>query len=173
MKWYLGIFLFFLFLIQGSVLQWLLPQAWGSTFVIVPQLVLNGIVAMALYLEEQEVLLFGFGFGLLHDIVYGPAIGIGALSMTVAAWGSSLVAREFPPLEWLFGLAAFLVQSGYFLMVYGWFLLFDFTSVPFPEALFLQILPSVLFNALLGYPVYKGVALLLRKRRDASIQLFR
>ncbi|WP_164491658.1 rod shape-determining protein MreD [Staphylospora marina] len=169
----LALFLFFVFLLEGSLAVWLLPQTWGSPFVVMPQWVLPGIVAAAEDLDERALMLTGAGFGLLHDIVYGPAIGIHAFCTGAAAWLSAKAAREFPPVGWLTGLTAASVLFVWFLMVYGWMVLFGFTAVSFDEALFFHIMPSVLFDAVTGYPVSKGVSMLLPGKRNLPIQLFR
>lgn len=172
MRGFFFCFFFFLFLIQGSVLQLLLPQAWGSSFVVIPQLVLSGIAMLSLYGDEQEVLLFGFGFGLLHDIVYGPALGISAFSTTLTAYVAVLISRYFPPHPWIAGLTGMIVQFIHLLTVYGWLRLFDFTQMSFFPAFSYHIIPSVLFNLVCGFPIYFLISRIYRKNEKNTIQLF-
>ncbi|SEN34387.1 rod shape-determining protein MreD [Lihuaxuella thermophila] len=172
MRVFVVCFLFFLFLIQGSVLQWLLPQAWGTSFVVIPQLVLSGIVMLSLYGDEQMAVLFGFGFGLLHDIVYGPAWGISAFSTALTAYAAVLVSRHFPPYPWIAGLTNMVVQWIHLFIIYGWFRLFDFTQMPFFPAISYHIIPSVLFNVVCGFPIYFLISRIYRKNEQNTIQLF-
>lgn len=141
-------FLFFLFLLEGSVLQLVLPQAWGSHFVVVPLLVLSGIISISMHMETNRVLWTAFSFGLLHDIVYGPAIGISTFSMVLIAWGTAWISRHFSPESWMgLGVVA-TMQLGYLFLIYGWYQLFDFTRVPLMEAIQFHMLPSLGFNFL-------------------------
>jgi rod shape-determining protein MreD len=172
MKKILAALLFFLFLLEGSVLQWLLPQAWGSRFVIIPQLVVSGIVSMAFWLREREVLLFGIGFGLLHDVVYGPALGIHAWTTGLVALGAARAAREFPPEHWIADLIAIAAQTIHLLTVYGWERMFDLTYQPFAEVLIHQIFPSVMFNVTCGTLLFHLISWICRKRKDSSVSLF-
>lgn len=165
-------FLFFLFLLQGSVFQLLLPQAWGSPFVVVPQLVLNAIVVLSLYLHERDGLLFGFVFGLLHDLVYGPALGISAFTTALVAYVTALVGKQFPPSLWIAGMTATLAQFSYLFIIYSWYRLFDFTQMPFLPAFTTHIVPSIIFNVSFGYPIYWWVSRIYQKHRPHTIQLF-
>ncbi len=173
MRGFFFCFLLFLFLIQGSVLQLLLPQAWGSSFVVIPQLVLSGIVMLSMYRDEQEVYLFGFGFGLLHDIIYGPALGISALSTTFTAYVAVLISRYFPPHPGTGGLTNLIVQFIHLIIIYGWLCLFDFTQMSFFPAFSYHIIPSVLFNFVCGIPIYFLISRIYRKNGKNTIQLFR
>ncbi|MBA4496156.1 rod shape-determining protein MreD [Paenactinomyces guangxiensis] len=172
MKRFFAGFLFFLFVMEGSVFQLLLPQAWGSSFVIIPQLVVSGIVVLSLYLKEQQAVLFGVGFGFLHDIVYGPALGIFAFSTGLTAWGTVHISRLFPPYPWIAGLIAILAQLSHLLLIYGWYRLFDFTQMPFFPSLFAHILPSVFFNIVWGFPIYQFMSWIYNKNKRNTIQLF-
>jgi rod shape-determining protein MreD len=151
------------------VFQWLLPQAWGSTFVIVPQLVVSGIIAISLYLPKRYVLSFSFIFGLLHDMVYGPALGISAVTLPLVAYGTYLVSRYIPPFQWVAGVVTAWGQLIYLTMIYGWYRLFDFTQMPFFPSFWNHIIPSTLFNVLLGYPIFKVIHWIYQKKRNRSI----
>lgn len=146
--------LFFFFLLEGSALQQLLPQAWGSPFVIVPLLVLSGVVSISMHIQDSFVLWIAFGFGLLYDIVYGPAIGITTFVMVCITLFTQWLTQSFSPETWLGACVMAMMQLTYLLLIYGLYQLFDFTRVPFSEALWYHILPSVLFNVLVAYLIY-------------------
>ncbi len=54
MKKYFVAFLSFLFILEGSKLQLLLPQSWGSTFVMIPALVVSGLISISFYLPPAK-----------------------------------------------------------------------------------------------------------------------
>ncbi|MBA4602719.1 rod shape-determining protein MreD [Thermoactinomyces mirandus] len=169
MKKYFVAFLSLLFLLEGSQLQWLLPQSWGSPFVIVPQLVVSGIVAISFYLPRRYVLLISFVFGLLHDIVYGPAIGIQSFTLPLVAYGAYLLSGTFSLYQWIAGMTLLLGQLSCFLVTYGWYRLFGFTDVSFSYAFWIHMVPSVMFNLLVGYPIYRLIRWIYQKKRTRSV----
>jgi rod shape-determining protein MreD len=162
-------FLFLLFILEGSVFQWLLPQAWGSTFIVIPQLVVSGMIAISLYLPRRYVLLLSFFFGLLHDVVYGPALGISAITLPLVAYGTYRMAAHVPPFQWVAGVLTAWGQLIYLILIYGWDRLFDFTDVPVVLAMWNYIIPSTLFNVIIGYPIFKVIHLIYQKKRNRSI----
>ncbi|WP_154986116.1 rod shape-determining protein MreD [Laceyella tengchongensis] len=162
-------FLLILFLLEGSVFQLLLPQAWGSTFVVIPQLVVSGIIVISLYLPKRYVLMFAFSFGLLHDIVYGPAWGVTAFTLAAVAYGTYLLANHFPPFVWIVGVAIVVGQCCYTLLVYGWYRLFGFTNMPFLFSFMTHIVPTLVFNAISAYPIFRFIHYVYMKKRNRQV----
>lgn len=166
-------FLFFLFILEGSLLQLVLPQALGSSYVFIPQLLFNGIILLSLYLKRQEVFFYCLGFGLFYDFIYGPAIGIYTFTTIWTAFGVSWIAKRFPPVLWVVALTTILAQGVHLCIYYGWLRLFDFTKLTFLPALFNQIIPSVFFNLVMIYPIYLFIRWILHKYQHKSVQLYR
>ncbi|KFZ41164.1 MULTISPECIES: rod shape-determining protein MreD [Thermoactinomyces] len=169
MKKYFVAFLSFLFILEGSKLQLLLPQSWGSTFVMIPALVVSGLISISFYLPRRYVLLISFIFGLFHDIVYGPAIGIKAFTFPLVAYGTYLLSGAFSLYQWIAGITFFLGQSAYFIILYGWYWLFGFAKMDFSYAFWLHIVPSILLNLLLAYLIHQPIRWIYQKKRNRSI----
>ncbi len=69
-----------LFLLEGTVMPWLIPEGYGSR--IIPHFVFVIVMYSALYGTRHRALLLGAGFGLLQDIIYyGHLIGANAFIM--------------------------------------------------------------------------------------------
>ncbi|GGE18574.1 hypothetical protein GCM10011571_20620 [Marinithermofilum abyssi] len=153
-RWILGLFLSFLFFLEGAAAQGVLPQAWGSPLVFIPQFAVSGIILLALYNGRYEGLAWGFVFGLLYDIVYGQVIGVHAFSTAVVGYVAGSIPRHIKlgPLVAL--LVTGLGQAGHLLLTYGWYRLFGITHMAWNEAVFFHVAPSVLFNAAAAFPVY-------------------
>lgn len=162
-------FLFITFLFEGSVFQLLLPQAWGSNFVVIPQLVVSGVIVISLYLPKRYVLIFAISFGLLHDIVYGPAWGITAFTLALVAYGTYMLANHFPPFTWIVGVAVVVGQLGFTLLIYGWYRLFGFTEMPFLYSFVTHILPTLVFNAIAAYPIFRFIHYIYVKKRNRQV----
>jgi rod shape-determining protein MreD len=113
--------------------------------------------------------LISFIFGLLHDIVYGPALGISAITLPLVAYGTYRLAAYVPPFQWVAGVLTAWGQLIYLILIYGWDRLFDFTDLPVFLSLWNYIIPSTLFNVLIGYPIFKIIHLIYQKKRNRSI----
>ena len=87
--------LFIFFLIEGTIFQVFVPDAWGYSFTIVPRFVLVGIVFIGLYLGKNTGLLFGLIFGILYDIIYTNMIGVYTLSMGMVGFIAGLASGYF------------------------------------------------------------------------------
>lgn len=166
-------FLFFLFVLEGSLLQLVLPQAMGSSYVVVPQLVINGIILLTLYINKKDIFFYSFAFGLFYDLIYGPAIGIYTFTTIWMAFGVSWIAKHFPPVPWVITLTTLLAQWMHLCIYYGWLRLFEFTKLPFWPILLKQIFPSVFFNMVMIYPIYLLIRWILYKYQHKSVQLYR
>lgn len=67
--------LFVLFIAEGTILPWLLPDSWHSRMV--PNFVYVVILFVSVYYSRHTALVLGIVFGLIHDVVfYGFIIGI-------------------------------------------------------------------------------------------------
>ncbi|WP_207903228.1 rod shape-determining protein MreD [Hazenella coriacea] len=166
-------FLFFLFILEGSLLQLMLPQSMGSSYVVVSQLVFNGMILLSLYLQKREVFFYSLGFGLFYDLIYGPAIGIYTFTTIWTAFGVCWVAKRFPPVPWVITLTTLLAQWIHLSLYYGWLRLFDLTNQSLFPTLFNSIIPSVFFNLIMMYPIYLFIHWILYKYQHKSVQLYR
>lgn len=163
------VFLFFLLVLEGTVLQWVLPQAWGSTVVIVPQLVVAGVVILSLFRGEWTGLRYGFGFGLLYDVVYGPAVGMHTFTMAAVGYFSGLISRQFTPGSIVSFLITSLSLAVHLIMTFGLFRLFGLTNMDWGQAIVYHIAPSVVFNAVAALPIDRVLRWLVRKMDVRSL----
>jgi len=74
--------------LQGS----LFPLLWPSAYQPDPLLVL--VISLSILLGEKRGSLLGLGAGLLQDILFGPALGLFALTKGVVAYLAGFAARE-------------------------------------------------------------------------------
>lgn len=77
--------LFLLFIVQGTLLPWLLPNVWQMR--IIPNLVFIVILFVTIYHHRHTALILGLSFGMLHDVVfYGRILGAHSFAMGVSAY---------------------------------------------------------------------------------------
>ncbi|PTM58264.1 rod shape-determining protein MreD [Desmospora activa] len=167
--WFLIGLLSFLFLLEGTVFQMLVPQAWGSQLVWIPQLVVSGIIILSLYRGRREGLVYGFSFGLLQDLVYGQAIGIYAFSTAAVGYLIGQTSRQFLSGPTVALLATGVGQLFHLLISYAWFRLFDLTRIGWEEAFLYHILPSALLNMVVAFPIYKSIQWIYHRYHPRSV----
>ncbi|GJM79272.1 hypothetical protein HMSSN139_17680 [Paenibacillus sp. HMSSN-139] len=67
-KLILYLLMFLLFILEGTLVPWLVPSAWQSR--IAPHLVYVVILYFSVYENRHSGLILGLVFGILHDIVF-------------------------------------------------------------------------------------------------------
>lgn len=155
-KWVLvTLALLLLFVMESSLLPWLIPSQWRSELMIYPKPMLSGILYISIFTNRRIGALYGFGFGLLQDIVfYGHMIGPNAFSFAFSAYLAGLALR--PRLAAL--LPAMFVQMLalllYELSTYSIYRLFQVFEAPFGWAFSQGMLPSVLMSLFLALAMY-------------------
>ena len=154
--------IFALFLLEGTVLPWLIPEVWQTQVLIAPQLVLVAVLYVSLLANRHFALALGFGFGLLHDFIfYGPMIGTYSFSIGITVY---LVGLAFHRTPVRIVTSLFFIGIGLFLFEfihYGLYRLFNLVTVSFQWTLLHKILPGMLFNLLFALIVYVPVRKLL------------
>jgi rod shape-determining protein MreD len=154
-----------LFLLEGTVIKWLLPDAWQSHVYVVPHFVLVVILFIGLYMNRHYALVYGMIFGLLQDIVYYEhALGLYAFTIGLTGYMAGLVARWFP----FRGLSAVaMIVCGsllYELLLYGLYrYLLNVVSVDIGWTFMYKMLPSLLFNLGFALLIYIPIGKLLEQ----------
>jgi rod shape-determining protein MreD len=155
------IVMFLLFLLEGTVVQALVPDAWGLPWTVVPRFVLIGIVFAGLYAGRRKALYFGLFFGLLYDIVYTDIIGVYAFSMGITGYLAALSSQYFHQNWLLVFINVILVIFCNEWLTYGLYHLFHIAAVDVGNLMIYQILPTVLFNALFALFIFRPMSKLL------------
>jgi rod shape-determining protein MreD len=147
---------FGLFLLQGTIVHWILPAAWQSPQVYVsPNFTLMIVIFMGLFLHRHYALFYGLFFGLMQDFIYyGHMIGPQSFAIGLVGYVAGLVPRRQSSLILytliLLGLGELMFEH----INYGLNRLFSVTSTTYQYALVHFMLPSMLFNMLFGLAVY-------------------
>lgn len=154
--------LFLLFIIQGTVLPWLIPDPWAMR--IVPDLVFIVLLFVTVYHHRHTALVLGLCFGMLHDIVfYGRIIGAHSFAMGVSAYLIGLVFQAprapLPMMMSIVLLGSLLYDS----ILFGIYTIFKLNSEPYNWALMHYMLPTMLVHFALGLMMYIPVRRQLEK----------
>ncbi|WJH32544.1 rod shape-determining protein MreD [Paenibacillus aurantius] len=160
----LTLVLFVLFLIEGTWLKWIIPPEWQENVIVAPHLLLTAVLLIGIYVNRHTALLYGAGFGLLHDIVYyGPMIGPYCLCMGLLGYAAGLISfRSYSSIL----TSMFLVTVGNFAfewLIYGIYRVFQVIHTDVNRIFLYQMLPSILINLLFALVIYVPMRRLLEK----------
>ncbi len=149
----LVLLLFLLFIVQGTILPWLIPDVWQMR--IIPNLVLIVILFVTVYHHRHTALILGLSFGMLHDIVfYGRIIGAHSFTMGLTAYLLGLLFQipraPLPLMMTVILLGSLLGDS----MLFGIYSVFNLNQEPYSWALMNHMLPTMLFHFAIGLILY-------------------
>jgi len=142
-----------LFLIEHSVMPWVIPEAWIGR--IVPHFVFVFVLYAALYRSRHTALLLGMAFGIVQDIVfYGHLLGVHCFSMGICGYltGLLLENRRAPLMMALsvIGMGSLLYDGITFLIYRA----FQLTSLLYADALMVYMMPSLFLQLGFALAVY-------------------
>jgi rod shape-determining protein MreD len=154
--WILVSFVLFLFfLMESSLLPWLIPTEWRSELLVYPKLVLAGIIFISLFKNRRVGLVYGLAFGLLQDVIfYGHMIGVNSFTYGLSAYMAGLWIR--PNQIGIF--AVFILQLSALLLyetsTYALYRLFSIYDADFAWVFINGMLPSMLISLFLALALY-------------------
>lgn len=151
---FLGLLL--LFLLEGTLMEWVIPDSWQNRVMIAPHLVLTGVVLAAIFINRYQGLAYALFFGFLQDFIYyGHALGVYSFCMGLVGYLSGSLLRRAHKGIAVSLMAVAIASLAYDSLLYAIYYFFlRVTTVDF-EWMFLHfILPSMLFNTLLATLLY-------------------
>lgn len=147
------VIVFFLFLIEGGMMPWLLPNLQSAQ--ISPHLALTIIILYGLYVHRHAALALGLVFGFLHDLLYySYMLGMFTFAMGLTGYTAGLIPKKSNPGY----VSAMLLTSGCLLffesIIETLYMLFRIAREPVAWTLLHKVLPSVAFNSLFALIIY-------------------
>jgi len=164
--------LFVCFIVEGTLMEWIIPGLWQSQIYVVPHLVLTCVLYIALFQNRYLALTYGLAFGILQDInYYGHALGVHSFSMGLVGYAVGLAFRGVRPGLVMCMLAMALGNLFYDALVYGIYAFFLHVTRATPEWTFVrQMLPSMLISLLFALLLYVPVRKWLETRQTTRQQ---
>jgi len=154
--------LLLVFMLEGTLLQLLVPAIWQSKVMVSPQLILIAVLYISVFLGRHRGALYGLGFGMLHDIVYyGPMLGTFAFGMGLSAYLVGWLAQRTRG-----GLLSSLLLIAFGNLVFLWthygiYRVFQITHNEVEQTFLYQMVPSLLVDLLIALAIYVPMRKLL------------
>jgi len=148
-----------LFLLESSLMPWLLPASVGGMQLgIAAHFAFVIILYIGIYLNRRLALGMAFAIGLLHDILfYGHVLGAYTFSMCLTTYVIFMLLRD-THVSWYTGLGSItLGVLAFDYIVFGLYTLFQITTVSpwwyFVHAALPSLLLNMIFASVIYYPV--------------------
>ncbi|KHF33548.1 rod shape-determining protein MreD [Paenibacillus sp. P1XP2] len=148
-KQVLLLLLFLLFILEGTLIPWILPGSWQN--IPSPNLVFIVLLFVSIYHNRHTALVLGIIFGMLHDVVfYGDMIGTYSLVMGFSTYIMGFIFRvrraPMPVMMTVVILGSLLFDS----MLYAIYRLFSLTQLTYDWNLLHHILPDLVLHFVFG-----------------------
>ena len=155
--------LFLLFILEGTVFQFLSVDYFYSLVTIVPHFVLVMIIFISIFQDKRRGLIIGLLFGLLYDVVYGKMIGVNLMGMALIGYFSGWMIQYFQrslPLYVLIETIGILAFEVYY---FGTLRLFHLIDLSFEWAFIQVMLPTVILNGIFAILLFKPLQFLVEE----------
>lgn len=167
-KW-LWLILLGLFILEGTLLQWIIPEVWQSKVYVAPHFILVIVLYIGLYVDRHTALVYGLVFGLLQDFMYySPMLGPISFAMGLTGYLAGLTHRRLFSNIAVSMLVIGLGNLFFEWILYGLYRVFQVTHLDLQWAFFHQMLPSMLINLLFALIVYVPVRKLFESMQSVS-----
>lgn len=143
------------------------------TAYLVPRFLILYLIFISIYYNRKRAIIYGLIFGLLYDVFYIDIIGLYSvlypLVCFIAGWSIKFIHQHLL----ITTVLAVLLVAGMEFLLYEFFLLIDFTAMPFMVFLNGRLLPTIganlLFLLMLGWAFkYLIDARLLERERSMT-----
>lgn len=157
-RYWLWLICFFLFIIESTIMEWMIPTQWSSTIHIAGRLVVVVLIYTSLFVDRYFALALGLVYGLLQDVIfYVYMIGLYTFGMGTLAYFNGLAFRrvhlDFLSIQGIVILGLIVFE----LYVFSIYSLFGITEQSLLDAFKMNILPSTLcsfaFSVLIYVPI--------------------
>jgi rod shape-determining protein MreD len=158
-----------LFILEGTLLQWIIPGVWQSKVYVAPHFILVIVLYIGLYVNRHSALMYGLIFGLLQDIMYySPMLGPISFAMGLTGYLAGLTHRRIYSNIVVSMIVIAFGNLFFDFIIYGLYRLFQITHLNLQWVFFHQILPSMLINLLFALLVYVPVRKLFESIQSAQ-----
>ncbi|GLC88430.1 rod shape-determining protein MreD [Lysinibacillus piscis] len=162
-----------LFLLEPELAMLSPIEIHGDIYYLVPRFLILYLIFISIYYSRQRAVMYGLFFGVLYDVFYIDIIGLySVLYPLVCFVAGSIVKVIHQHLVVTTSVSVILVAILEFIL-YQFFYLIDFTTIPLAVFLQSRLLPTIIANALflmiLGWAFrYLIHARVLQRAREVS-----
>lgn len=144
--------LFFIMLLDGSIMSILTYSLGSENFQISPQFTLIVVTLFAVYsLEDSNVFWSSLFIGFIYDAYYTSILGVNLFLFPAIVVLTRTVIKKFPMNFYTVWLWLLIVYSLYTHFIYALYYLLNIHNDSYFNFIIQSYIPSLLFNAFLGF----------------------
>lgn len=163
--WFIPI-VWIIFILEGTLFQWLIPSDVKITAGISPHIVLIVLLYIAIFLSHYMAVVLGLIFGLLHDFTYyGHMIGPFGFGLAVTAYFAGFITArsKLTLLSTMSVISLSILLFEHFL--YGVYALFQVIDYSYKWTIIHIILPNTIFHLLFALAIYIPIRSIIDKMK--------
>lgn len=150
----LFLFLFFLFIIQGTVMTVFSPEWFGYQIAMIPHFVMVVVIYIAIFVNRGLALKYGIIFGLMIDLIYTSVLGVYGFGIGLTVYLISYLSKVF---HMNLIVVLFVCMVGVSLLeceVYGIYSLIGLAKQPFLSFVEGRLPPTAILNGVFSIIVF-------------------
>lgn len=167
LRFLLPIIVFILFIIEGTVMQIIAPDRFGSEFIIIPRFAFVIVIVIAIFFGRTTGTIYGLILGLFQDIIYTHVLGVYIFSMALITYLLGFSFKIFQKNLLLLTITAIFGTILLDYLVYGIYSMVGITTLPHERFFYERLLPSLVVNSvfliIFAYPLRKLLVFLQNK----------
>lgn len=146
------------FILQGTLFQYF------SIFGVVPNTTLVIIVCFALFSNKNKGAIYGFVIGIMHDMLYGQALGVYALIYMLIGYFIGLINRKVFKDNLIISFFITAIATFFYILVNITLIYVLRHDIALSDLPILSIIIQVLYNSIISIFVYLYVFKLYKKK---------
>ncbi|MCT8137519.1 rod shape-determining protein MreD [Anaerobacillus sp. CMMVII] len=159
--------IFILFIIEGTVMQVIAPDRFGSEFIIIPRFAFVVVIVIAIFLGRTTGTIYALFLGLFQDIIYTHVLGVYIFSMALITYLLGFSYKIFQKNLSLLFITTIVGTILLEYLVYGIYSMVNITNLLHENFFYERLLPSLLVNSvfliIFAYPLRKLLVFLQNK----------
>lgn len=146
------ILVFFILLLDGSIMSVLSYSLGTENFQISPQFTLIIITLLAVYLkQDSNIFIVSIVIGFIYDAYYSSILGVNLFLFPMIVILTRFVIKKFPMNFYTVWLWILIIYTIYMHFIYALYYLINIHSNSYVHFVSQNYIPSLLFNAFLGF----------------------
>lgn len=170
-RYLLPVLIFLLFIIEGTVIQVISPDRFGSDYIVIPRFAFMIVVIVSIFLGRPVGTTYGLILGLFQDVIYTYILGVYIFSMALIAYALGFSYKIFQKNLFLLIITALFGTIMLDYLVFGIHTMVGITDISNERFFYERLVPSLIVNSvfiiLFAYPLRK---LLVKLQNNEDVE---
>ncbi|RXI98402.1 rod shape-determining protein MreD [Anaerobacillus alkaliphilus] len=166
-RFLLPFIIFLLFIIEGTIMQIITPERFGSDYIIIPRFAFVVVIIVAIFFGRTTGTVYALVLGLLQDVIYTHVLGVYMFSMAFITYLLGFSFKVFQKNLFLLIITAVFGTILLDYLVYGIYSMIGITTILHNLFFYERLMPSLIVNTvfliIFSFPLRKLLIFLQNK----------